>query len=96
MAVFELNKVNINIGSYDWFMSHVLDLSAKKASAYICFANAHMLVEAWRENGFAEILNNASLVCPDGKPVAMLLSWFLGQKQDDLPVLCDRLCDDPC
>jgi len=38
-------------------------------SRYVCFANVHVLMEAWDSPDFREILNHADLVTPDGMPL---------------------------
>ena len=51
-----LNKV------MEWGMSHT--------PSYVCFANVHMVAEAHRDESFRAQVNGASLVLPDGKPIA--------------------------
>jgi N-acetylglucosaminyldiphosphoundecaprenol N-acetyl-beta-D-mannosaminyltransferase len=40
---------------------------------YVCVANVHMTMEAHDDPGFAEIVNAADLVTPDGMPLVWLL-----------------------
>lgn len=47
---------------------------------YICVSNVHMCMECFEDTAFADVVNNADLVVPDGKPIALALK-FLGQKQ---------------
>lgn len=47
----------------------IIDLSRKKKSGYVCVANVHMLVTAVRDTGFSDIMENASVVVPDGMPL---------------------------
>jgi len=51
----------------------VIGLAYKKEGAYICAANVHMCMEAYRDKGFQHIVNNASLTVPDGRP----LTWWM-------------------
>ena len=44
-----------------------------RSSRVICLANVHMLMEAFRNPSFAEVLRNADLVTPDGKPLVLML-----------------------
>ena len=54
---------------------------AARASAYVCFANVHMLMEAERDPEFRQILNGAAVAAPDGSPVAAAVRWFRGPVQ---------------
>ena len=47
---------------------------------YICVANVHMCMECWDNPEFSRTLENADMVMPDGKPIALALQ-LLGQKQ---------------
>lgn len=54
------------------FCQKVLALATAQQSAYICFATAHMIVEATRDAAVHSAYRNASVISPDGVPVA----WF--------------------
>ena len=49
---------------------------------YICVSNVHMCIECFDDRAFANVINNADLVVPDGKPIALALK-LLGQKQTE-------------
>lgn len=57
-------------------------MGAARSSSYVCFANVHMLVEANQDAAFNNILSEASLVTPDGTPVAAAVGWFHKKKQE--------------
>ncbi|GAC1376159.1 MAG: WecB/TagA/CpsF family glycosyltransferase [Hymenobacter sp.] len=84
---------NISTGRAADFVEAILRLGAARTSAYVCFANVHMLVEAERHPDFGQILNAAAVAAPDGSPVAAAVRWFRGPAQervagmDLLPVL---------
>jgi N-acetylglucosaminyldiphosphoundecaprenol N-acetyl-beta-D-mannosaminyltransferase len=84
---------NISTGSPDEFVDQILQLGAARSSAYVCFANVHMVVEAYREPSFGAVVNRAAIVAPDGSPVAAAVRWFGGPRQprvagmDALPLL---------
>lgn len=63
----------ISIGSYQKFIDEIFKLSELKASSYVCFANVHMIVEAYNDPKFNSVVKNADIVTPDGQPVAMFL-----------------------
>ncbi|HEX8425475.1 WecB/TagA/CpsF family glycosyltransferase [Hymenobacter sp.] len=72
----------ISTGSPTDFVTTILDQGAARTSAYVCFANVHMLVEAHRDPSFQQVLEEASLVTPDGTPVAAAVGWFHKQPQE--------------
>jgi N-acetylglucosaminyldiphosphoundecaprenol N-acetyl-beta-D-mannosaminyltransferase len=49
---------------------------------FICFANVHMTIEANNDHHFLEELDKASLVLPDGKPIALACKWLYKIKQE--------------
>ncbi len=49
---------------------------------FVCFANVHMVIEAHNDPAFAQLLNEATLVLPDGKPVALACNWLYKKKQE--------------
>ncbi len=65
--IISLEIANI---SFDKSLHQVIGLAIAKKPAFICFANVHMIVEAWRDRSFCEVLKKADLVLADGKPVA--------------------------
>ncbi|OON66049.1 WecB/TagA/CpsF family glycosyltransferase [Hymenobacter sp. CRA2] len=83
----------ISTGPAAAFVDTVLQLGAARASAYVCFANVHMVVEARRDPAFGAVVNRAAVVAPDGSPVAAAVRWFGGPRQprvagmDALPLL---------
>jgi N-acetylglucosaminyldiphosphoundecaprenol N-acetyl-beta-D-mannosaminyltransferase len=71
----------ISTGQPAEFVDAILALGAARASAYVCCANVHMLVEAQQHPDFGRILNEANVVTPDGSPVAAALQWLHHQPQ---------------
>jgi N-acetylglucosaminyldiphosphoundecaprenol N-acetyl-beta-D-mannosaminyltransferase len=63
----------ISIGSYQKFIDEIFKLSEQKTSSYVCFANVHMIVEAYNDPVFNTVVKNADIVTPDGQPVALFL-----------------------
>ncbi len=76
-----LISININTGAYKHFVTEVVKMSEKKSS-YTCIANVHMLVEAYGNASFAEIVNQADMITPDGIPLTWGLKLLHGVKQD--------------
>ncbi len=69
--------VKIHRISYRQAVDKILKWSSKRESRYVCLANVHMVMEAYDSPEFKQILNQAALVTPDGKP----LSWLLRSHQ---------------
>lgn len=72
----------VSTGSFDDFVESILQLGAARTSAYVCCANVHMVVEAYRDASFQQVLDEASLVTPDGGPVASVAGWVGGHPQE--------------
>ena len=68
-------KSLISTGSYESFVANILDL-AKEESSYVCVSNVHMVIEAYRDQSFQHILNNAQIATPDGMPLAKAIKWL--------------------
>lgn len=72
----------ISAGSFDDFVKHIFWLTEHRESSYVCFANVHMLMEAYNDREFNEVLNNADVATPDGNPVTKLSKLFYGKQQE--------------
>jgi len=72
----------ISTGSFEDFVDKIMQLGADRSSAYVCCANVHMVVEAHRDSSFRQVLEEASLVTPDGGPVASVAGWRGGHPQE--------------
>ncbi|UAB84820.1 WecB/TagA/CpsF family glycosyltransferase [Zunongwangia sp. SCSIO 43204] len=64
------------------FLKEIVKLAEKGFSSYVCVANVHMVVEAYRDKAFSRIVNNADLVTPDGMPLAKGLKFIYGIDQE--------------
>lgn len=53
--------------------SQIIDLARRREPAYVCFATVHMLAEAQRDQAVRAAYSCASLITPDGTPVAWCL-----------------------
>ncbi|MEJ8757047.1 WecB/TagA/CpsF family glycosyltransferase [Pontibacter sp. H259] len=77
-----LLTADITTGTFKDFVKQVFWLSEHKESSYVCFANVHMLVEAYKDKDFNQVLNNADVAAPDGGPLSKLMKLLYGQQQD--------------
>ncbi len=61
--------------SYQSAVQRVLDWASRRESRYICVANVHMVMEAYDDTTFRQIVNSADLVTPDGMPLVWVMRW---------------------
>src|SRR5882724_11042576 len=60
----------------------VMEWAAGHIPSYVCFANVHMTIEAYKKPSFQRQLDNASLVVTDGKPLAVACYSLYRKKQE--------------
>jgi N-acetylglucosaminyldiphosphoundecaprenol N-acetyl-beta-D-mannosaminyltransferase len=65
--------LNINETSYADATNRVLSWARQGESSYICIANVHVVIEAWDSSQFAQMVNHADLVTPDGMPLVWMM-----------------------
>ena len=73
---------SISIGTYKGFIDELFSLADYKIPSYVCFANVHMVIEAYKDRSFRKVINEANLVAPDGKPLSVFLRLSEGIKQE--------------
>jgi len=72
----------VSTGTYEEFIKKILELVKEGKSSYICVSNVHMLIEAYRNNLFSNVVNNSELTTPDGMPLAKGIKLLYGISQD--------------
>lgn len=82
-----MNKLNIlsipvSTGTYPEFIERLVASARARQSEYTCIANVHMLVEAYNDKRFADVVKAAAHVTPDGKPLAWAMRLLHGVKQE--------------
>jgi N-acetylglucosaminyldiphosphoundecaprenol N-acetyl-beta-D-mannosaminyltransferase len=75
-------KSKISLGSYEKIKEEILYLPEKKISSYVCIANVHMTIEAYLNDKFLSVVNNADITTPDGMPLAKAIRYLYGISQD--------------
>ncbi len=75
-------SLNITCGSYQTFVDQIVGLAETRIFSYVCVANVHMCIEAVYSKSFANTVNGANLVTPDGMPLAKAINLLYGVKQD--------------
>ena len=66
--------------SFSECLDQVIGFALKKSPAYVCFANVHMVIEAHNDKNILHQVENADLVLPDGKPLAIACKMLYGKK----------------
>ncbi|WP_316771013.1 WecB/TagA/CpsF family glycosyltransferase [Pedobacter frigiditerrae] len=75
-------SIDISYGTYDQFVSAIINYAKARISSYVCVANVHMLIEAQESIEFQKIVNEADLVTPDGMPLAKSFQILYNQTQE--------------
>ncbi len=82
----DLNKkiitIDVTIGNYNNIKNKILLLGENRQSSYICISNVHMVIEAYLDKKFEDVVNGAAIATPDGMPLAKAIKWLYGIDQD--------------
>jgi N-acetylglucosaminyldiphosphoundecaprenol N-acetyl-beta-D-mannosaminyltransferase len=82
---FNILGLEIDHISFDKAIQKVKSLGLARISSYVCFANVHMVIEAYKDKRFAKQVNAASLVLPDGQPLIKLNRILNHKNQERIP-----------
>lgn len=72
MHDFNILGMKVAVTNMEEATNYVLEQS-RAGGGYICAANVHMCMESYDNKEFLNVVNGASMVVPDGKP----LSWWM-------------------
>lgn len=75
-------SLSIHHLSFRECLSTVVRWAKSRQPSYVCFANVHMTIEAYRSSSFLQQLDNASLVVSDGKPLTTACHSLYRKKQE--------------
>lgn len=64
----------ITNASYAAILQEIVRLAISRQSSYVCIANVHMVIEAYRDAHFRRIVNEAAIATTDGKPLAVFMN----------------------
>lgn len=78
----EVLGLSVTTGKYHDFVEKIKLLAVAEKSSYVCVANVHMLVEAHKSETFANVVNSADIVTPDGMPLVWALRVLHKYNQD--------------
>lgn len=95
MQKINIIKSGINKTTYNDVIDKVHEWCRNKESRYICISNVHMVMEAYDDVKFQEILNGADIATPDGMPLVYMQKKLghIDAERVDGPELTLRLCD---
>lgn len=81
--------IPLHQGDLDQFDEGILALAVAEGTSRVCFANAHMTIEAHHRPDLREAMEMADLVCPDGMPLVHLLRrrWPAQPRVDGMSAL---------
>ena len=75
-------SLNIDLVSYNEALNQIISCAKSKTGGYVCFANVHMIIEAYHSRSFADQVNGSMLVLADGMPIINVLNSSYGHKQE--------------
>lgn len=78
----QILSIPVTTGKYTKVVEDISTLANQAKGSYICVANVHMLVEAYKNSDFRTIVEGADIVTPDGMPLVWALKLLHGIKQD--------------
>jgi N-acetylglucosaminyldiphosphoundecaprenol N-acetyl-beta-D-mannosaminyltransferase len=67
---------------FDAQMAAITAWAEAHVSNYVCVANTHMLIEAYRSDEFRQVLWTADLVTPDGMPLVWMMKLLGAHHQN--------------
>ncbi|MEM9219736.1 MAG: WecB/TagA/CpsF family glycosyltransferase [Cyanobacteria bacterium P01_F01_bin.150] len=66
-------RMRVDATSYQDASARIIHWAREHKNVYVCAANVHMDMETWDSDEFANVVNNAALVTPDGMPLVWAL-----------------------
>lgn len=80
--------------SWEETLDRLLAWGRARESRYVAICNVHVVVSAWRDPAYREVISGADMATPDGAPVAWMLRrlGFAGQPRISGPDLMLALC----
>jgi N-acetylglucosaminyldiphosphoundecaprenol N-acetyl-beta-D-mannosaminyltransferase len=78
----KLISLDLNLLTYQQAKEWISSLAENHFSSYVCFANVHMLIEAYRSTSIKEYINKATLIVTDGVPLILAVRYLFGVSQE--------------
>ena len=91
---FYILCIRVDQTSYEDVTQRILTWAGFGEKKYVCVANVHMVMEAYNDNNFRKIINNADLVTPDGMPLVWAMRLLGNKNQTRVygPTLTHYVC----
>ncbi len=77
-------SAEISCASTAEVLDHIVTLAKDRVSSYVCLANVHMVIEAYQDLSFREILSQSDIAAPDGKPLSLFMNRLYGTQQEQV------------
>ena len=78
----EILQSLISTGTYSDMLDEMFRIATQNSSSYVCFANVHLVIEAYRDPEFRKVVNESNITTPDGNPLTVFMKLFHGIRQD--------------
>jgi N-acetylglucosaminyldiphosphoundecaprenol N-acetyl-beta-D-mannosaminyltransferase len=75
-------KIDVTAAPFNEQLDLIMAWGKDRLSRYVCVSNVHMLMEAYWNEPFAEVLHRADLVTPDGMPLVWMLNLLRHRSHD--------------
>ena len=91
---FDILGLNVAVTNIDDAAKYIAGHAERGLGGYVCAANVHMCMESYDNNDFMQVVNNAAIVVPDGKPLFWWMKMFGVQTAQQVrgPDLFLKLC----
>ncbi len=82
--------------SYESVCDRIEELAIRRQSSYVIAANVHVIMTAYWDRDYRQVVNQAAIVTPDGMPLVLGLKWLGNREQtrvygpDLMLAWCDR------
>ncbi len=88
-------RMRVDVTSYAAATQQICTWAANGDPRYVCVANVHMAMEVFDSPKFAEVVNRADLVTPDGMPLVWALRLFGVRNAERVygPTLMLHICE---
>ena len=68
--------VQVDVTSYDDACDRISHSALTNQSCYVIAANVHVVMTAYWNSSYQQVVNHAALVTPDGMPLVLALRWL--------------------
>ncbi len=68
--------MDVNVVQMTLVIEKVTHWLKEKAGRYVCVSNVHMCMETYDHEDFRQVVNQADLVVPDGRPIYWAQKWL--------------------